>query len=47
MRKNPGRRERRALSKRNRTIRSDKKQAINERNMLWLSRGFVERKVVQ
>lgn len=44
MRKNPGRRERRALIKRNRTIRSDKKQAINERNMLWLSRGRVERK---
>lgn len=39
MKKNPGRRERRALSKRNRTIHSDKKQAINERKMLWLSRG--------
>lgn len=44
MRKNPGRREQRALIKRNRTIRSDKKQAINERNMLWLSRGRAERK---
>ena len=44
MRKNPGRRERRALIKRNRTVHSDKKQAVNERNMLWLSRGRVERK---
>lgn len=43
MRKNPGRRERRALIKRNRTIHSDKKQAVNERNMLWLSRGRSER----
>lgn len=38
MQKNPGRKERRNLAIRNRTMRSDKKQAINERNMLWLSK---------
>lgn len=44
MRKNPGRKERRALTKRNRTMKSDKKQAINERKMLWLSRGRSQEK---
>lgn len=38
MRKNSGRKERRNLSARNRTMKSDKKQAINKRNMLWLSK---------
>lgn len=38
MKKNPGRRDRRALRNRNNKIRSDKKQAINERKMLWLSK---------
>lgn len=38
MRKNPGRKYRRNLAKQNRTERSDKKKAINERRMLWLSR---------
>lgn len=44
MRKNPGRKERRAIAKRNRTMKSDKKQAINERKMLWLSRGRSQEK---
>ena len=39
MKKNPGRKDRRALTKRNRTMKSDKKQAQNERKMLWLSKG--------
>ena len=39
MKKNPGRKEHRAMIKRNRTMKSDKKQAINERKMLWLSKG--------
>ena len=38
MRKNPGRKEHRNLITLNRTKRSRKKQAINERNMLWLSK---------
>ena len=38
MKKNPGRKERRNLVKRNRTMKSDKKQAINERKMLRLSK---------
>ena len=38
MRKNPGRKEHRAITKRNRTMKSDKKQAINERKLLWLSK---------
>lgn len=44
MRKNPGRKEHRAITKRNRTMKSDKKQAINERKMLWLSRGRSQEK---
>jgi len=39
MKKNPGRRDHRWMIKKNRTSKSDKKQAINERKMLWLSRG--------
>lgn len=39
MKKNPGRRDHRYMIKKNRTSKSDKKQAINERKMLWLSRG--------
>ncbi len=39
MKKNPGRKERRALAKRNRTALSDKKKAMNERKMLKLSKG--------
>lgn len=39
MKKNPGRRERRNLAKKNRTRWSAKLAAINERKMLWLSRG--------
>lgn len=39
MKKNPGRRERRNLAKKNRTRWSAKLQAMNERKMLWLSRG--------
>lgn len=39
MKKNPGRRERRSLAKKNRTRWSAKLQAMNERKMLWLSRG--------
>lgn len=39
MKKNPGRREQRALAKRNRTKLSDKKKAINERKLLWFSKG--------
>ena len=39
MKKNPGRREQRAFAKRNRTRLSDKKKAINERKLLWYSRG--------
>ena len=39
MKKNPGRRERRALHKRARTRWSDKKAAINERQLLRLSKG--------
>jgi hypothetical protein len=39
MKKNPGRKELRARIKRNRTMKSDKKQAINERKMLWMKRG--------
>lgn len=39
MKKNPGRRDHRWMVKKNRTSKSDKKQAINERKMLWLSRG--------
>lgn len=39
MKKNPGRRDRRWMIKKNRTDHSDKKQAINERKMLWLSKG--------
>lgn len=38
MRKNPGRKELRASIKRRRAMKSDKKQAINERKMLWLSK---------
>ena len=38
MKKNPGRKERRALVKRNRTMLSDKKQAMNERKMLRLAK---------
>ena len=38
MRKNPGRKEHRAITKRNRTMKSDKKQAVNERKMLWFSK---------
>ena len=41
MRKNPGRREQRSLAKSSRTMKSRKKQAINERKMLWLSKGRV------
>lgn len=39
MKKNPGRKERRALVKRSRTMLSDKKQAMNARKMLKLSKG--------
>ena len=39
MKKNPGRRERRALRKRARTRWSAKQSAINERKLLRLSRG--------
>lgn len=39
MKKNPGRKEHRALIKRNRTRLSDKKQAINARKMLHLARS--------
>lgn len=39
MKKNPGRKELRARIKRNRTMKSDKKQAMNERKMLWLRKG--------
>lgn len=38
MRKNPGRKEHRNLIAHNRTKRSRKKQVINDRNMLWLSK---------
>ena len=38
MKKNPGRRDRRLLQQRNRTEMSEKKSAINERNMLGLSK---------
>ena len=38
MKKNPGRRERRALRKRSRTGRSAKLSAINERKLLRLSK---------
>lgn len=43
MTKNPGRREYRWMLKRNRTKKSRKKQAINERKMLWLSKGRTDR----
>ena len=36
MRKNPGRRDRRRLQQQNLTEMSEKKSAVNERNMLWL-----------
>lgn len=36
MKKNPGRRDRRLLQQRNRTEMSEKKSAVNERNMMWL-----------
>lgn len=36
MRKNPGRMHRRKLQQNNRTEMSEKKSAINERNMMWL-----------
>lgn len=39
MKKNPGRRDRRRLTKTNRTAYSAKRSAINERKMLWISRG--------
>ena len=39
MKKNPGRRERRALHKRARTRWSQKKAAANERKLLRLSKG--------
>ena len=39
MKKNPGRRDRRYMMKKNRTGNSAKKQAVNERKMLWLSKG--------
>lgn len=39
MKKNPGRRDRRRLAKVNRTSDSAKRSAINERKLLWLSRG--------
>ncbi len=39
MKKNPGRRERRALHKRARTRWSQKKAAVNERRLLKLSKG--------
>lgn len=42
MKKNPGRRDRRRLAKANRTAYSAKKAAINERKLLWLSRGRKE-----
>ena len=38
MKKNPGRKDRRALAKRRRCMLSEKKQAINERKMLWQSK---------
>lgn len=38
MKKNPGRKDLRARIKRRRCMLSDKKQAINERKMLWLSK---------
>lgn len=38
MRKNPGRKERRRITKKNREELSDKKKAVNERKMLWLSK---------
>ena len=38
MKKNPGRRARRHDWMKNRKSLSDKKQAINERKMLWLSK---------
>lgn len=39
MKKNPGRKDLRARIKRRRTMMSNKKQAQNERKMLWLSKG--------
>lgn len=36
MKKNPGRRDRRKLQHNNRTEMSEKKSAVNERNMMWL-----------
>lgn len=39
MKKNPGRRERRHLAKTNRTAFSSKKAAMNERKLLWQSKG--------
>lgn len=37
MRKNPGRKYRRNLENQNRTEMSEKKQAVNERRLLWFS----------
>lgn len=42
MKKNPGRRERRALRKRARTMFSHKLSAINERKLLRFSKGRAE-----
>lgn len=43
MRKNPGRADRRRQAKHNRTFRSGKKQAMNERLQLWRSKGRKEK----
>lgn len=45
MKKNPGRKDRRSIVRRNRTKLSGKKQAVNERKMLWLRRAMAGKAV--